>query len=176
MEIEHINSHITSGRIQVTLLLWTGNCQESCCIYLATRQNVTSCSGSRPSSGKLKNVDDISIDHFVPFSYVSSDEFWNLNPTTKSINLLSWERYFNPLAYIEFQSYTLILRYPQVRKLFEKTAKDHFSSPELTEEKSFPIFWNLSTGQHLTQASDYGIKRFFPPVVAFSLFPGVIKS
>ncbi len=103
---------------------------------------------SRPSSGKLKNADDISIDHFVSSSYVSSDEFWNPNPTTKGINLLSWERYSNPLADIEFQSYTLIHRYPQVRELFEKTAKDHFSSPELTMGKSFPIFWNLSTGQH----------------------------
>ena len=102
----------------------------------------------RPSSGKLKNVVDISIDHFVPFSFVSSDEFWNLNPTTKSINRPSGERYFNPLANIEYQSYTLIYRYPQVRELFEKTAKGHFSSPELISETSFPVFWNLSTGQH----------------------------
>ncbi|MDY5576621.1 MAG: HNH endonuclease domain-containing protein [Lachnospiraceae bacterium] len=29
---------------------------------------------------------DISIDHFVPWSYVAHDEMWNLNPTTKSIN------------------------------------------------------------------------------------------
>lgn len=115
---------------------------------MTAQQNATSCSGSRPSSGKLKNVDDISIDHLVPFSYVSSDEFWNLNPTTKSINLPSGERYFNPLANIEYQSYTLIYRYPQVRELFEKTAKGHFSSPELISETSFPIFWNLSTGQH----------------------------
>ncbi|MBE5919975.1 MAG: hypothetical protein E7272_09045 [Pseudobutyrivibrio ruminis] len=27
-------------------------------------------------------VKDISIDHFVPWSYVAHDEMWNLNPTT----------------------------------------------------------------------------------------------
>lgn len=83
--------------------------------------------------------DDISIDHFVPFSYVSSDEFWNLSPTTKSINssksnnLPSWEKYFNPLVDIEYQSYSLIHRYPQIRELFEKTGKDHFSSLSVKE-------------------------------------------
>lgn len=83
--------------------------------------------------------DDISIDHFVPFSYVSSDEFWNLSPTTKSINssksnnLPSWDRYFNPLVDIEYQSYSLIHRYPQIRELFEKLSKDHFSSLETKE-------------------------------------------
>lgn len=84
-------------------------------------------------------IDDISIDHFVPFSYVSSDEFWNLSPTTKSINssksnnLPPWEKYFNPLVDIEYQSYSLIHRYPQIRELFEKTGKDHFSSPGVKE-------------------------------------------
>lgn len=83
--------------------------------------------------------DDISIDHFVPFSYVSSDEFWNLNPTTKSINsmksnnLPSWERYFKPLVDIEYLSYSLIHRYPAIRDLFEKTGKSHFSSLSIKE-------------------------------------------
>lgn len=47
---------------------------------------------------------DISIDHFVPWSYVAHDEMWNLNPTTKSINssksnnLPDWKTYFGRLA------------------------------------------------------------------------------
>lgn len=84
--------------------------------------------------------EDISIDHFIPFSYVSSDEFWNLNPTTRSINssksnnLPSWERYFKPLVDIEYQSYSLIHRYPSIRELFEKTGKSHFSSLAIKEK------------------------------------------
>ncbi len=84
-------------------------------------------------------ANDISIDHFVPFSYVSSDEFWNLSPTTKSINssksnnLPSWDKYFKPLADLEYQSYSLIHRYPKVRELFEKVSKEHFSSLSIKE-------------------------------------------
>ncbi len=84
--------------------------------------------------------DDISIDHFVPFSYVSADEFWNLSPTTKSINssksnnLPSWDKYFKPLVDIEYQSYSIIHRFPQIRDLFEKTGKNHFSSLSVKEK------------------------------------------
>ena len=51
---------------------------------------------------------DISIDHFVPWSYVAHDEMWNLNPTTKSINssksnkLPDWNTYFKRLAMLEY--------------------------------------------------------------------------
>jgi len=53
-------------------------------------------------------VKDISIDHFVPWSYVAHDEMWNLNPTTKSINsfksnkLPDWNTYFKRLAMLEY--------------------------------------------------------------------------
>ena len=32
------------------------------------------------------NEKNISIDHFVPWSYVAHDELWNLTPTTRRIN------------------------------------------------------------------------------------------
>lgn len=65
---------------------------------------------------------DISIDHFVPWSYVAHDEMWNLNPTTKSINssksnnLPDWETYFERLARQEYQSYQLMWKYEQIHK------------------------------------------------------------
>ena len=37
--------------------------------------------GKKPLDAK-----NISIDHFVPWSYVAHDELWNLTPTTRSIN------------------------------------------------------------------------------------------
>lgn len=59
-------------------------------------------------SGKILTEKDISIDHFVPWSYVAHDEMWNLNPTTKSINssksnnLPDWDTYFEKLARQEY--------------------------------------------------------------------------
>ena len=48
---------------------------------LLTMQPVTEIYGHQLLSEK-----DVSIDHFVPWSYVAHDEFWNLHPTTRSIN------------------------------------------------------------------------------------------
>ena len=80
---------------------------------------------------------DISIDHFVPWSYVAHDEMWNLNPTTKSINssksnnLPDWDTYFNRLAQQEFQSYRLMWKYDVVHKEFERCAKEHINNDDI---------------------------------------------
>ena len=78
---------------------------------------------------------DISIDHFVPWSYVANDEIWNLHPTTKSINssksnhLPRWDVYFKKLSGLEYLSYQLMWRHDGIRKEFEKIKKKHLNSP-----------------------------------------------
>lgn len=80
---------------------------------------------------------DISIDHFVPWSYVAHDEMWNLNPTTKSINssksnnLPDWKTYFDRLAKQEYQSYQLLWKYDAVHREFEKCAKEHINNEDI---------------------------------------------
>ena len=80
---------------------------------------------------------DISIDHFVPWSYVAHDEFWNLHPTTKSINssksnyLPNWNLYFPKLCRLEYFSYVMMNRYDGVKDAFEKCAKEHLNSSEI---------------------------------------------
>lgn len=80
---------------------------------------------------------DLSIDHFVPWSYVAHDELWNLNPTTKSINssksnnLPDWDTYFHKLAQQEFQSYSLMWKYDAVHHEFEKCAKEHINNDDI---------------------------------------------
>ena len=86
---------------------------------------------------QLLTEKDISIDHFVPWSYVAHDEMWNLNPTTKCINssksnnLPDWETYFERLANQEYQSYQLIWKYDAVHKEFDKCAKEHINSDDI---------------------------------------------
>lgn len=76
---------------------------------------------------------DISIDHFVPWSYVAHDEFWNLHPTTRSINsskgnnLPDWNRYFPQLAKLEYGSYEMMWEYDAVHDAFEVCAKEHLN-------------------------------------------------
>ena len=77
---------------------------------------------------------DISIDHFVPWSYVANDEIWNLHPTTKSINsaksnhLPRWDVYFRKLSELEYLSYQLMWQHEGVHKEFEKVKKKHLNS------------------------------------------------
>ena len=80
---------------------------------------------------------DISIDHFVPWSYVAHDELWNLVPTTKAVNssknnnLPDWEHYFPLLADLEYHSYRMIWTYDKVRSEFQKCAREHLNNPEI---------------------------------------------
>ncbi len=89
--------------------------------------------------GTILEKDDISIDHFIPWSYIASDELWNLHPTTKAINssksnnLPDWDKYFLPLCRIEYASYQIMQNYPQLKDSFERLAKSHCTSIETKE-------------------------------------------
>ena len=86
---------------------------------------------------KLLNEKNISIDHFVPWSYVAHDELWNLTPTTRSINssksnsLPDWNAYFPMLCKSEFLSYKLMWEYPEIHTAFEKCAREHLNNQEI---------------------------------------------
>lgn len=81
--------------------------------------------------------DNISIDHFVPWSYVAHDEMWNLHPTTSNINssknnsLPAWDKYFPLLSQQEYESYQLIGKYDRLHDEFEKCAKAHLNSDDV---------------------------------------------
>ena len=78
----------------------------------------------------------MSIDHFVPWSYVAHDEFWNLSPTTRSANssksncLPDWELYFPKLCDIQYQAYGVIQEHGNVHTIFQQCRKEHINSDE----------------------------------------------
>lgn len=80
---------------------------------------------------------DMSIDHFVPWSYVAHDEFWNLHPTTKRMNsskgnyLPDWNIYFPKLCKLEYFSYEMMYQYDRVMEAFENCAREHLNSGEI---------------------------------------------
>ena len=87
--------------------------------------------------GSVISPSDISIDHFVPWSYVAHDEFWNLHPTTRAINssksnhLPEWDVYFPRLADLEYQSYRMIWTSEQIHSEFDKCAREHLNNPDI---------------------------------------------
>ena len=85
----------------------------------------------------MMDKSDVSIDHFVPWSYVAHDEMWNLSPTTRSINskksnnLPDWNRYFPMLQDLEFKAYMTVWNYPQIHKEFDRCIKEHVNSVDV---------------------------------------------
>lgn len=85
----------------------------------------------------LMSESDLSIDHFVPWSYVAHDELWNLSPTTKSINskksnsLPDWDEYYRKLSALEYAAYKEIWKYDRLHDSFRKCLKDHVNSAEI---------------------------------------------
>ena len=91
------------------------------------------------SGGNLKQI-DYEIDHFVPWSYISNDEMWNLMPADASLNsskrdrLPKWDKYFKSFAQNQYLLNVTVYRYPKVRKVFEGCRKDNLNSLWSTEE------------------------------------------
>jgi len=87
----------------------------------------------------LLNINDISIDHFVPWSYVAHDEFWNLHPTTCSINsskrnnLPKWEVYFHKLAEIEYRAYCIAYQNDIAKSLFMICSREHLNNTDIAQ-------------------------------------------
>lgn len=79
----------------------------------------------------------ISIDHFVPWSYVAHDELWNLIPTTKNINskknsnLPNWDRYFPALCNMEYMAYEMVWTYDKVHDAFVKCLDNNVNSDDV---------------------------------------------
>lgn len=86
---------------------------------------------------QLLTPKEISIDHFIPWSYVANDELWNLHPTTKSINssksncLPDWDKYFERLVVVEFTAYRTVWEYEKIHAAFDKCVREHVNSADV---------------------------------------------
>lgn len=95
-------------------------------------------------------LDLLSLDHFVPRSYISNDELWNLTPMRRSLNsrknnrIPAWEEFFEPFARYQFYLYELIFPNDSSRKSltiiskFEKCRKNNLKAIWATENLYIP--------------------------------------
>lgn len=62
-------------------------------------------------SGQPITAADLSIDHYLPFSFVAHDQLWNLLPTTRAVNSAKNDRlpdtdlYFSAFARLQFDAF-----------------------------------------------------------------------
>ena len=103
-------------------------------------------------TGELLTTRGLSIDHFIPWSYVASDELWNLIPTSKSVNssksnnLPDWDVYFARLARAEYYAYRLVEQDDTASKLFDKCARENLNN----EEVRYRLYQHGQTEEHFT--------------------------
>ena len=85
-------------------------------------------------SGEIIERQKLSIDHFIPWSYIANDEIWNLVPMDKSNNsskgnrLPKWDRFFPDLARIQYKLYQNIYSNEAVRKQFDGCKAQNLNS------------------------------------------------
>lgn len=109
------------------------------------------------ATGECLTTKDISLDHFVPWSYVAHDELWDLVPTTKSLNssksnnLPDWNKYFPLLCNIEYTSYHAIWKSESIHKLFENCKREHVNSNEALMKLYWPGIDQSKFSAHLEE-------------------------
>lgn len=62
-------------------------------------------------SGQPITLNSLSLDHFLPWSFVAHDQLWNIVPTPKTVNstkndwLPSFQHYFDPFAALQYSAF-----------------------------------------------------------------------
>ena len=103
-------------------------------------------------SGQLITKANISLDHYLPFSFVAHDQIWNLIPTTKTVNsakndwLPDTNLYFDKFARLQFDAFQFHVEAGQPKKLEDYSILFRESTENISKNP-FSWFW-----ERLTQA------------------------
>ncbi|MGB4661271.1 MAG: HNH endonuclease domain-containing protein [Mobilitalea sp.] len=74
------------------------------------------------STRNMEQYGNISIDHFIPWSFVLHDELWNLYPAFKNVNSMKGnklpdkDRYLNQFCEYQYQAFIIAKELPQIKK------------------------------------------------------------
>ena len=148
-----VNQEIISGWINYNLINYIQKRNPSvpgisCKLYPPKERNLSKVKNYWKSIVSIRTIYDIygnnhitdsnlSIDHFVPWSYVAHDELWNLSPTTRRINssksnsLPDWNEYFRRLCELEFLAYETVWQNEKVHREFDKCLEEHVNSSDI---------------------------------------------
>ena len=91
-------------------------------------------------TGQPIDIRHYDVDHFVPWSYITNDEIWNLMPVDSSVNssknnrLPIWEKYFPRFANNQFVMYENIYKYEELLNRFKDCYRDNIVSIWASEE------------------------------------------
>ena len=134
-------------------------------------------------SGELLTLTNLSLDHFLPWSYVAHDQLWNIIPTPKSVNsakndwLPSFELYFDAYANLQFEGF----RY-HISRGNEKLLEDYYIlfSQDLNSLQQQPFTWfreqlKRQVLPQLQTAQNLGFAYPFEYKLVTSTIPGLLN-
>lgn len=95
-------------------------------------------------SGQVLTVGNVSLDHFLPWSFVAHDQLWNIIPTPKAVNsakndwLPSFDLYFEAYARLQFAGFQF-----HAAQGHEKLLEDYhvFFAQSLSALRAQPYDW-----------------------------------
>ncbi|MCL6433944.1 MAG: hypothetical protein K6T90_06930 [Leptolyngbyaceae cyanobacterium HOT.MB2.61] len=99
-----------------------GNCKNLRCIY----------------SNQILDLDDISLDHYLPWSFVAHDQLWNLIPVPKSVNSSKSDKipsndYFARFVWTQHRGITTFYEFGS-KKLWNKYVEPYFADLGFSDE------------------------------------------
>ncbi len=89
-------------------------------------------------SDSILEIDNLSIDHFLPWSFVAHNRLWNLIPVSRSINssksnnLPSLQRYFGRFVDLQFKALSIYHTHPG-KTPWEKIIEPYMTDLKITE-------------------------------------------
>ncbi|MCY7351607.1 MAG: hypothetical protein LH606_13225 [Cytophagaceae bacterium] len=125
-------------------------------------------------SGQPITTANLSLDHFLPWSFVAHDQLWNIIPTSKSVNsaknnwLPSVELYFDAYAQLQYEGFQFHARKSNVRLLEDYSV---LFAQSLNAIQNQPFTWfrerleqtilpQLQTAQNLGFSHPFEYKQF----------------
>jgi transcriptional regulator with XRE-family HTH domain len=98
--------------------------------------------------------DNISLDHYLPWSFVAHDQLWNLIPTTSSINSsksnnLPAEKYFSEFVKLQHQGLTIYAQNNSEKKWFNY-AEDYIAELKVSQADDLLNFEILNNAYQAT--------------------------
>jgi len=98
------------------------NCENLRCIY----------------SNQILDLDDISLDHYLPWSFVAHNQLWNLIPVPKSVNSSKSDKipsndYFDQFVWTQHRGITTFYEFGS-KKLWNKYVEPYFVDLGFSDE------------------------------------------
>jgi len=118
-------------------------------------------------SGKILDKEDISVDHFIPWSYIAHDQIWNLIPTTRVSNsakgnaLADLDAYFEKFCELQFRIFKHLLFIKQYNVLEEYHAILCIDDLNNVSYQYFREKLLLEVSTHYRIAAQMGFSRKF---------------